>query len=192
MVENRPMTKPILLKPHPDSRVAIPTPWVRLARESESLMMTFRIPGDTSMIALPDPIEPLVKQSAARRADRLWEKTCFECFVRAEGESGYLEFNFSPSLEWGAYRFADYRDGMKDADVPVPGLVSTDFPHRFELSAGIWLPGWGDQVWRLNFAAVVREKDGNTSYWALAHAPGDPDFHHPDCFVLRLPPTGQE
>ena len=25
------------------------------------------------------------------------------------------------------------------------------------------------------------------SYWALAHPPGKPDFHHPDCFALELP-----
>ena len=154
-------------------------------------MMTFRIPGDTSMIELPAPIEPMVKQSEERRADRLWEKTCFECFVRPEGESGYLEFNFSPSLEWAAYSFADYRDGMQDADVPAPGLVSTAWPNRFQLPAGVQLPRWADRPWHLNFAAIIREKNGNTSYWALAHAPGDPDFHHPDCFVLRLPPTGQ-
>ena len=185
------MTKPILLKPHPDSRVAVPTPWVRLGREGESLLMTFRIPGDTSMIELPEPIEPLVKQSAARRADHLWEKTCFECFVRPEGATGYLEFNFSPSLQWAAYRFAGYRDGMQDANVPVPVLVSTDSLHRFELSAGVRLPDWGDRAWFLNCAAIMREKDGNTSHWALKHRAGAPDFHHPDCFVLRLPPTGQ-
>ena len=35
---------------------------------------------------------------------------------------------------------------------------------------------------------AIEEQDGRKSYWALAHPPGKPDFHHPDCFVLDLPP----
>lgn len=41
--------------------------------------------------------------------------------------------------------------------------------------------------WLANIAAVIEEADGTKSYWALAHPPGPPDFHHPDCFVLELP-----
>jgi hypothetical protein len=43
------------------------------------------------------------------------------------------------------------------------------------------------RAWRLGLAAVIEEKGGRISYWALAHAPGKPDFHHRDCFQLRLP-----
>jgi len=25
----------------------------------------------------------------------------------------------------------------------------------------------------------------------LAHPPGKPDFHHPDCFALELPPASE-
>ncbi len=41
--------------------------------------------------------------------------------------------------------------------------------------------------WEFNLTAVLEEKDGAKSYWALAHAPDKPDFHHPDCFVAKLP-----
>ncbi|HYJ52366.1 MAG TPA: DOMON-like domain-containing protein [Allosphingosinicella sp.] len=150
--------------------------------------MTFRLPGDTSMVELPVRIEPRVKQSERRRADRLWEHTCFECFVRPEGEAGYLEFNFSPSMEWAAYRFDDYRENMRDADVTCPAIVATARPNRFEISVRIDLPPeWKGRCWRAGFAAVIEEKDRTKSYWALAHPPGDPDFHHPDCFALELP-----
>jgi len=184
------MSKPIRLQPHPDSLIRMPTPLVWVGRTGEVLRITFRIPGDTSTVELPAPIDPYTKQSMARRADRLWENTCFECFVRPDGETGYLEFNFSPSMEWAAYSFEGYRDGMKDADLPVPAVIATPRPSRFELSARVELPGWGERSWLLNIAAIIREKDSNKSYWALAHPPGAPDFHHPDCFVLQLPPTG--
>ncbi len=39
----------------------------------------------------------------------------------------------------------------------------------------------------LGLSAVIQEVDGTKSYWALAHAPGPPDFHNPDCFIATLP-----
>lgn len=39
---------------------------------------------------------------------------------------------------------------------------------------------------QIALSAVIEEKDGTKSYWALRHPPGKPDFHHPDCFALTL------
>jgi len=36
--------------------------------------------------------------------------------------------------------------------------------------------------------AVVECVDGALSYWALRHAAGKPDFHHPDTFALEIAP----
>lgn len=41
--------------------------------------------------------------------------------------------------------------------------------------------------WILGMSAVIEEVDGTKSFWALAHPPGKPDFHHPDCFTLKVP-----
>ena len=38
--------------------------------------------------------------------------------------------------------------------------------------------------WRVGMSAILEEEDGTISYWALAHPPGRPDFHHPDCLSL--------
>jgi hypothetical protein len=38
----------------------------------------------------------------------------------------------------------------------------------------------------VGLSAVIEEVDGSKSYWALRHPPGQPDFHHRDCFALRL------
>ncbi len=46
-----------------------------------------------------------------------------------------------------------------------------------------------DGASHLALSAVIEERDGTKSYWALAHAPGAPDFHHADCFTLELPKT---
>jgi hypothetical protein len=41
-------------------------------------------------------------------------------------------------------------------------------------------------MWRLGLSAIIEEASGRRSYWALAHPPGKPDFHHPDSFALRV------
>jgi hypothetical protein len=38
------------------------------------------------------------------------------------------------------------------------------------------------EKWHLGLSAVIEEHNGRKSYWALAHRPGKPDFHHSDCF----------
>jgi hypothetical protein len=40
---------------------------------------------------------------------------------------------------------------------------------------------------RFGLAAVIEETSGRRSFWALAHPPGKPDFHHADCFTLEVP-----
>jgi hypothetical protein len=54
------------------------------------------------------------------------------------------------------------------------------------------LPGSADLTaaarLRVALAAVIENDTGELSYWALQHAPGKPDFHHPDGFTLELSP----
>src|SRR5262245_27252521 len=55
------------------------------------------------------------------RADELWRHTCFELFVRPSPDAAYYEFNISPSTQWAAYQFNEYRSGMRPAtDIPAP------------------------------------------------------------------------
>lgn len=110
--------------------------------------------------------------------------------MRAPGAERYLEFNFAPSLHWNAYAFSGYRQGMRAAEMSAP------FIDHFEEEDGAWmimvelneLPGIspGDAL-RVGLSAVIEETNGAKSYWALAHPPGKPDFHHERCFALELP-----
>jgi hypothetical protein len=43
-------------------------------------------------------------------------------------------------------------------------------------------------LWRLGLSALIEETSGRKSYWALAHPPGKPDFHHADCFAHEFLP----
>jgi hypothetical protein len=42
----------------------------------------------------------------------------------------------------------------------------------------------------LGLAAVLEDRQGRLSYWALAHLADRPDFHHPDSFILELQSPG--
>ena len=120
------------------------------------------------------------------RADELWETTCFEAFVRPLGEESYSEWNFAPSGNWAAYDFTAYREGMKPAEVGSPPYVRVEDNFTWwALGATIAIPA--DANWELGLSAVLEEKDGNKSYWALAHGTEKPDFHDPGCFAARLP-----
>ncbi len=149
-----------------------------------SLGCNYSLHGDLAHVRVPGA-------RAGRRSDGLWQHTCFEMFVAAQGDPEYLEFNFSPGLDWAAYRFAAYRDGMTPANLAqAPGLNVRRTADRLDLSATVHLAGLGARFTashlRVALAAVVEEDDGRLSYWALQHPPGNPDFHHPDGFALEL------
>jgi hypothetical protein len=138
----------------------------------------FGIGAPADRFVIPQPAEPA-------RADELWKATCFEAFLRQDGEAGYREWNFAPSGQWAAYDFTGYRAGMAKAEVgAAPYIRLEDNLTWWTLGATIAADAEPD--WRLGLSAVIEEKDGSKSYWALAHAPDKPDFHHPDCFAARL------
>ncbi|MDP8994286.1 MAG: DOMON-like domain-containing protein [Pseudomonadota bacterium] len=145
---------------------------------ADLLALRYVLAGTVAGLRLPPP-------APAERADRLWEHSCFEAFVRAPPHPGYAEFNFAPSGRWAAYRFEGYREGMSPA-AACPKIAVAAGAERLELAARVALPA--DASWLVGLAAVVEEADGNRSFWALDHPPGAPDFHHPACFVLELPP----
>ena len=127
------------------------------------------------------------------RADGLWKHTCFEAFIRPSGLDGYYELNFSPSGRWAVYSFDGYRAGMSPVEVSSPPrLAVRAYEDRLELDAEVHLADFGlasqRPGLRLALTAVVEDDSGTLAYWALKHAPGKPDFHHPDGFVLELTP----
>lgn len=151
------------------------------------LTVVFRLRGDLAALRIPG-LGPIA------RADRLWEHTCFEAFLQPEGAPGYVELNLAPSGAWAAYGFDGYRSGMQALDVDPPDLrlkMGTDsvmLQARIHLAA---LPGLAAaRALRIGLCAVVEDAEGRRSYWALAHAPGAPDFHGAEVFALAMDMEG--
>ncbi|MFO1207143.1 MAG: DOMON-like domain-containing protein [Burkholderiales bacterium] len=129
----------------------------------------------------------------SRCGERLWEHTCFEAFIASMDTPAYCELNFAPSTAWTIYAFRRYRDGGTVEIDRGPALSVRRTPERLELTATLdldTLPGVPTHApLRLGLSAVVEDERGERSYWALRHRPGQPDFHHPEAFVLTLAPT---
>jgi hypothetical protein len=180
---------PLLLSPHRDfPSNAVAQIEVKVARPSaDRLVLSYVVTGEISGIGMPP-------SAGAKRGDELWRHTCFEIFIRGSSGAEYYEFNFAPSTEWAAYRFNGYRSEMSVADeIDAASIEMQSNPDRFTLQAIVPIDRLSallrNTPWRLGLSAVIKDKAGNMSYWALAHPPGKPDFHHEDCFAYEFSPA---
>jgi hypothetical protein len=152
----------------------------------DTLEVQYSLDADMSRVRLP-------ASGAGRRTDGLWRHTCFEAFVAFIDTPGYYEFNFSPSLDWAVYRFYAYRDGMSAIDLGrAPTISVRRHESGIDLRAAVrleQLPGSNGHGLRIGLAAVIEDAAEGLSYWAVRHAPGKPDFHHPDGFALEVDRT---
>ncbi|HKS84671.1 MAG TPA: DOMON-like domain-containing protein [Pseudolabrys sp.] len=177
-----------LLKRHSDSQhFSAANIEVEVLRPSaNSLVLAYIVTGRLGDMQIP-PVGPVV------RGDKLWLHTCFEAFVRASSETGYYEFNFAPSMQWAAYRFGSYRSGMSVAtEIGAPSIAVDSKGDCLSLRASValdQLAGLTRKIsWRLGLSALIEDLSGRKSYWALAHPPGKPDFHHMDAFAHEFSP----
>ena len=137
-----------------------------------AISLAYRAVGRIAGVFLPPPAEPLA-------TDELWRSTCFEAFLKPEGGEAYLELNFAPSSRWAAYRFTGYPGGHGGhRDRRAAHRSSPPAPTALEIDVALDLAGHlPPGPCRLAISAVIEETNGDRSYWALAHAPGRPDFH---------------
>ncbi len=154
------------------------------ALEPGRVVFRYRLRADLSRLRIAPAM-------AAQRVHGLWRHTCFEAFIKTPGAASYYEFNFAPSGQWAAYRFEAYREGGVPSGLGAcPEIAVRRFDDRLELDAALRVEEWiahpGASHFEVGLTAILEEDNGRLSYWALNHAPGDADFHHPDGFVLGL------
>lgn len=117
----------------------------------------------------------------------MWRTTCFELFLKVPGGPRYTEFNLSPSCQWAAYDFDEYRGNPSNRPVPRnlnaahrPGGTVAVFDGYIPAAALPLLPA------AMALTAVIEETGGVKSYWSLSHHQSSPDFHDPSCFTATL------
>lgn len=144
--------------------------------------LRYRLCGELERVAVP-------VRARSRHVDGLWQRTCFEAFIAPEGRAHYVELNVSPSTEWAAYRFDAYRDGMRPLPLPqAPAIALLDEPGELRVTADMDLSRIGDAPWpwRVGLCAVIADRAGGLSYWALRHPGAKPDFHDATGFSWRI------
>ncbi len=156
----------------------------QVTRVAGGLLVSYCLEADLKRLRIAPPTMP-------RFTDELWRHTCFELFVGRQGEMPYLEFNFSPSGQWAVYAFTRYRERMPletlVGEAGAPEVTVKQSAHALQLSAVARLGGWSPAgQFRVGISAVLENIEGALSYWALEHPGPQPDFHHPDAWVLEL------
>ena len=166
------------------------TPCAAIAAVGAQISLADDHGWDIEFVAVGRPADLVLPPPApAVQTDGLWRTTCFELFIALAGDA-YVEINLSPSGAFAAYRFDHYRTAMRPLAMPAPVIAVDLGSERLTLTAHLpedSLP-W-DRSGRIGLSAVVADRSGCTSYWALAHGPGRPDFHQQDCFACTLPPV---
>lgn len=182
-----PMSASAELVPHAATRSdAIRRIAVTLDRDggSGALRIRYRIDGEIARLRLPEAAPP-------QRADGLWQHSCFEAFLRADGADSYHEFNFSPSGAWAAYHFTGRRTGKSPPVMTAPPIQAERAAASYALSAVLPLGELADlaraTIIHAGLTAVIEDQHGMLSYWALAHAAPQPDFHDPATFRMIVP-----
>ena len=187
LVEKKLMANKILTC-HPDT---LPTALLAVHAEVEpqpqgALYLSYQLTGDLAQIRIPAPQPPVA-------VDGLWEHTCFEVFVAVEGKAGYHEFNFSPSGQWAAYAFGDYRARSAWAVSQAPAIRFAQTHGHLVLEAVIAAADLPQDIagrpFQLGLTAVIEANDGSRSYWALHHPDARPDFHSRAGFILSFNQT---
>lgn len=174
---------------HPDTADAATKSWyigVKAQYQNGNLTLRYEVQANINKLAIPE-------QKPTSEADGLWQHTCFEAFIAIVEEPPYHEFNFSPSGQWAAYAFNDYRARKPWQAQPTPAIHFVLTDDLMVLTAIINeanLPyNPHHQPFRLGLSAVLENKAGELSYWALFHPSGKPDFHHRSGFTLSISPS---
>lgn len=161
---------------------------LEVAVEPQSLPATlqihYRIEGDVGRLCLPPA-------GTARRRDGLWHHSCFEAFLRPDASDSYHEFNFAPCGDWAAYRFEARRAQRSLPEFCTPPSTQISrLAESYELTAEVPIGAVPELACagalHAALTAVIETTAGERSYWAMAHGGGEPDFHDPATFLLRV------
>lgn len=148
--------------------------------EQGQLRLHYRLSGPLEGLEIP------LASPTPQRRDELWQSTCFEAFLGMAGSEGYWELNLSPAGHWNLYRLDGYRSGLR----PEPRCSTVAMERQqaldalsldLELNLSSLVPA--EAPLELSLTAVLQQRNGTCSYWALQHTGSEADFHRRDSFI---------
>ena len=148
-----------------------------------SLQFIYHLKGDLQSLLIPE-------LTVSEPKDNLWQHSCFEAFIAVEGEKSYYEYNFSPSSQWAAYAFSDYRvrSGWQASQAPniKREQQDDDLIITINLPASCLPDNPDAKPLKIGISAVIETRRNTISYWSLKHPENTPDFHHRESFNLHI------
>jgi hypothetical protein len=154
-----------------------------IARNGNKLTICFALLGNLTKVQIPESAD------LRKRKYDLWEETCFEFFIGIKNSPDYWEFNLSPAGDWNVFRLDDYRQGLQEE------MAVTSLPFSVQQKSDALLVDLEvdlnqfilvEQSLEVGITSVIKSKDGNLSYWALAHCGEEADFHRRESFIVEL------
>ncbi len=144
----------------------------------------FTVTGNTALVKLPPP-----SKSPAKK-DGLYNTTCFEIFI-ANSSGQYLEWNFSPALDWCLFSFESERKKSSDLlgkesfsqfhfDVNPQSLNLKVQLDSARIRKVLNSPG----KLKASMTAVIEFQSGKKDYYAFKHLKDKPDFHDLNGFLI--------
>lgn len=166
-------------------------------RTGDLLEIHYQLVGDLEAVAFTECLRSSIAAPAKTPTRRfgLWEATCLEFFLAPAGQTHYWEFNLSPSGDWNVFRLEDYREGLGEEALftALPFQVNHQ-EQQLSLSLALSLESLVERATDLEVAitAVLQDRAGVCSYWALSHPGPEADFHRRDGFTVRLLGSAKE
>lgn len=154
----------------------------QISRLGTSLVVHFVVLGACDEVQWPS-----ISQSPQRR-DNLWQHTCFELFLSEPNSKEYIEYNFSPSHDWNAYQFQNYRTASKSVDCETPNfeiIFRSGSRHEYQITVPLPQPQTVSSL-NVGITTVIASKNSHMLYFALIHTGTQPDFHRRDSFITVL------
>lgn len=149
---------------------------IRLEHTPNTLQLNYQILGNLENLILPKT------NTQIKRADNLWQNTCFEAFFKLKDSPNYIEFNLSPFSAYNVYFFDSYRQGMQEIDIANIKLTSSSSTNNYNFTAKIELAD-NYSFEALSITTILKLQSDKISHWAIKHTGSKPDFHLPDSFI---------
>ncbi len=171
------------LQPFPAAEVVPVQITGNISRNYHQLTINYQLVGDLQAIVIAQTSD------TPERQHELWQNTCFEFFLGVQNSPRYWEFNLSPAGHWNIYRFDNYRQGMQEETAfnMLPFIVEHQLDSlMLSLNVDLNKIVSSEQLLDVAITTVIKQKDGNVTYWALVHQGEEADFHIRESFIVEI------
>ncbi len=132
------------------------------------------------------------EKTTPQRQIGLWEKLCFELFIKNKNSPTYIEFNFGTQKDWNAFLFHKLRGPLEELKTNLAPICSLSIQKKsFSFSSKIPLNLFPNRFFQVNNmllgpSVILKDHQEKTFHYGTHHPHNKLDFHRYDCFTLEI------